>query len=513
MRPKRRGFTLVELMIVITIIGILIALILRASISSIRNAEHAATVALIAKLESALTDRLDALTSQHGEITPTHTALAGIYPGGGVRVDSVQRAQVIADYDRLRAELPDVFVLESDPNAAYKLNFAAERFNVAGGAPNNDETDYFLPLGANSITGTPAVTGTRGASFASASAIYKQLGFSQKGLDGADNDGDFLIDEWDEGTAGLPADQVAAMVAKLGNHKHKTARAEMAYAILVEGTGPLGSVFNKDDFNGQEVKDTDGDGLLEFVDAWGEPLQFYRWPIMYKSDTQKGFPDLAKITLDAAKGYPIGPYGDVYEAREQDPLDPNQTLLAPGWWGAFNSAYPWSGSSAPLTFGALFHTVVDPLAVTAGTPSFRTYWDRSTVDNTTPQLVSFAGMFKRRAYYSRFLVLSGGPDKQPGVAMLGVDYTKLDERGSFPLANGSYASARDGSGALVPLNVTNVIRIENQAGKIDPNRDANGCPAMPSGRNDTNTLLEEWSHDDITSHNLHASGGALPTSP
>ena len=29
------------------------------------------------------------------------------------------------------------------------------------------------------------------------------------------------------------------------------------------------------------LKDTDGDGLPEFVDAWGEPLRFYRWPIYY----------------------------------------------------------------------------------------------------------------------------------------------------------------------------------------------------------------------------------------
>ena len=32
------------------------------------------------------------------------------------------------------------------------------------------------------------------------------------------------------------------------------------------------------EFTAQEVADTDDDGLLEFVDAWGEPLRFYRWP-------------------------------------------------------------------------------------------------------------------------------------------------------------------------------------------------------------------------------------------
>jgi hypothetical protein len=31
-------------------------------------------------------------------------------------------------------------------------------------------------------------------------------------------------------------------------------------------------------FRTQEVADTDGDGLPEFVDGWGRPLRFYRWP-------------------------------------------------------------------------------------------------------------------------------------------------------------------------------------------------------------------------------------------
>ena len=62
----------------------------------------------------------------------------------------------------------------------------------------------------------------------------------------------------------------------------------MLYALLVEGRGPLGSVFSRDDFTDKEVQDTDGDGLPEFVDAWGKPLQFFRWPMLYHSDIQRG---------------------------------------------------------------------------------------------------------------------------------------------------------------------------------------------------------------------------------
>ena len=41
-------------------------------------------------------------------------------------------------------------------------------------------------------------------------------------------------------------------------------------------------------FHGSEVADTDGDGLLEFVDAWGRPIQFLRWaPAFNDSDIQQ----------------------------------------------------------------------------------------------------------------------------------------------------------------------------------------------------------------------------------
>ena len=119
------------------------------------------------------------------------------------------------------------------------------------------------------------------------------------------------------------------MQANLTNHKHTTARSEMLYALLVEGRGPLGSVFSPDDFSTKEVQDTDSDGLPEFVDAWGQPLQFYRWPLLYHSDIQRG----QVITATTGTSWALGqPYVSVFETREQDPLDPNQCSWPPAYW-------------------------------------------------------------------------------------------------------------------------------------------------------------------------------------
>ncbi len=62
------------------------------------------------------------------------------------------------------------------------------------------------------------------------------------------------------------------------NHRPETeSSALLHFALLASGSFGLGAV-DGDRFTSNEVADTDGDGLPEFVDAWGQPLRFYRWP-------------------------------------------------------------------------------------------------------------------------------------------------------------------------------------------------------------------------------------------
>ncbi|MDR0521659.1 MAG: type II secretion system GspH family protein [Planctomycetaceae bacterium] len=59
--------------------------------------------------------------------------------------------------------------------------------------------------------------------------------------------------------------------------------------LIIQNLNPDALTF----FHSNEIQDTDGDGLPEFVDAWGRPIQFLRWaPAFPGSDLQ---PDVLKL--------------------------------------------------------------------------------------------------------------------------------------------------------------------------------------------------------------------------
>lgn len=536
--PRRRGFTMTELLVVIAIIGIILTLILTAAQNARVAAQEASTQSLIQRLDTAINDRLDALLQSRPDPNWAHFYISAIYtptqiiptPPPISAVSSyppaTQRAQVIAWYDFVKSEMPDVFVVQGSalsysnpqPNN-YPLNFAANPYpgtTIDGIGLEN----YILPLG-NSVKNNPPSgtdfgaenrantvgTGIYGASYNAAAGIYKNLGYLPAGYDGVDNNNNGLIDDSVEGVSPPPYNTpdhatVDLVNARLAAHQHHTARSETLYAILVEGVGPLGSIFSRDDFTENEVKDTDGDGLPEFVDAWGQPLQFFRWPLLYHSDSQKGqvidFWDFTQTPpVSSANEQLNPPYRTVFESREQDPLDPNQQLVAPMWWSALggNSNSPFvniAGGGWPATtagtvasggvvaFEYFFHRLTEPFSHT-GASNY--YWDRG---SQFPY---------RRAFYTRPLILSGGPDLQPGVF--------LYPDGSGPIAsqllaveNNAMTYVFDFTGSLAVPPGTLTLP---SGPFISPNT---GDTSYPSYQ------LRESGRDDISNQNRLSTGGS-----
>lgn len=89
-----------------------------------------------------------------------------------------------------------------------------------------------------------------------------------------------------------------------------------------------------DAFSSSEVKDTNNNGLQEFVDAWGTPLRFYRWPTrLFRSGGQNGAHSLANISAQDADNarslFSTMPVfsGNLANDLARDPGDPLWSLL------------------------------------------------------------------------------------------------------------------------------------------------------------------------------------------
>lgn len=79
-----------------------------------------------------------------------------------------------------------------------------------------------------------------------------------------------MPDHWDE--VNNTYSPYRLRVAKGKTHVADLASAELLYQIV------MGMPEAESAFNSLEFADTDGNGLMEFVDGWGNPIYFIRWP-------------------------------------------------------------------------------------------------------------------------------------------------------------------------------------------------------------------------------------------
>ena len=80
--------------------------------------------------------------------------------------------------------------------------------------------------------------------------------------------------------AGFPQNLVEAGLAAASytDPDPTTISSEAMYEFITNGDTFLAPPIDSDAFTTNEVADTDSDGRNEFIDAWGKPLRFYRWP-------------------------------------------------------------------------------------------------------------------------------------------------------------------------------------------------------------------------------------------
>ncbi|MCH2201939.1 MAG: type II secretion system GspH family protein [Fuerstiella sp.] len=239
----RHGFTLIELLIVIAVIGMLMSLTIVVMNGISDRAMRAATKATVQKINGLLQQRIEAFDRAFTDDR---------------REDAIQHVRDILEPEIILAKgAPHSLENESATSVlAKKLEFRfqfPQRVQDRLDAPNNRD---------------PQATGAGLTATNLPTSLYEVIAFPVARTQ--------LIEK----TGGTPTvAQVNAQVnVNWAKHDRDTESAELLYFALVRSESFGATVSGADQFSASEISDTDNDGLPEFVDAWGNPLRFYRWP-------------------------------------------------------------------------------------------------------------------------------------------------------------------------------------------------------------------------------------------
>ena len=231
------GFTLVELLAVTVIIAILASLTTLAMNSSVQAAKEAKTRGTILKLDTALQQIYESYEDKFENIfSSNHEANLRNQVGGGVPNDEFQRIVGKAKLHFIR----DLMRMEM-PIDWNEVNF-------------NDATTTDGPISIAPTTNTYSI--------------------------------------WVEKPRVLDFYRDAYTNTGAANINTRLASAELLF-LVVMNLNPEAL----ESFHESEIGDIDGNGLFEFHDAWGNPIQYLRWaPAFAGSDkqpdviTRSGFP-------------------------------------------------------------------------------------------------------------------------------------------------------------------------------------------------------------------------------
>jgi prepilin-type N-terminal cleavage/methylation domain-containing protein len=232
----RRAFTLLELLMVIAIIGILMSMSVVVMLGFKDSAEEEATSATVQKLARLVEQRVEAFDRAFKGTRRQQAMIA------------MQNLLIDPNQDNNRSD--GVFgVYESAVEILAKKSLFRFEF------PQSFADRLMLGDAGTIVTGLPdsiyiAIL---------APTIRTELGLPVT-------------------TALTDAAIVAEATTRFARHQAETESAECLYFQLFASGNYGASAVDGDRFTEREIQDTDGDGLPELIDAWGNPLRFYRWP-------------------------------------------------------------------------------------------------------------------------------------------------------------------------------------------------------------------------------------------
>ncbi len=253
-RLRRPSFTLVELLTVIAIIGIMTSMVLFVLAGAQRDAYVARTRGTIQKLHEVIMQRWEEYRYRAPKI---HVQQDWLRPQLAMRGQVAlgpregARLRMIVLRDLMRMEMPDRMSDIEYPPTIYKI--AAFTFD-------NGETP---PNYANDLPYPP--------SLAELSMLPREVPGQYNNL------------RQRAGLGSLTSNPYKGPVASIvpTGYSGSINSAEWLYYIIAASNFQGGSALEY--FRPSEVGDTDDDGHLEFLDAWGNPIWWIRWPSSFES--------------------------------------------------------------------------------------------------------------------------------------------------------------------------------------------------------------------------------------
>ncbi|MEZ6126326.1 MAG: type II secretion system protein [Planctomycetaceae bacterium] len=305
---RRSAFTLIELLIVIALIATLTALSVTVMYGITDQANEAATVATIRKIDALLEKRLRAFERAFNR-------------PGKFRERYILAARSLLNQDNIWGPLQGNPLTDDDDDPV--VQFLAKKVAMRHNFPQRHEDLLLLGFTANGKTPVTDFDKTNNI-----------VGIASRVIDGNGN----RIPDVVEASAANQAALLALHPAggdNGGNYVNdSTVGAELLYFFIVHSASLGTSDVAGDEFSTQEVADTDGDGLLEFVDAWGNPLRFYRWPTrMIDVDAPSPFQPILASQSDPTDldPTPLDDDGNPATIEDTDSLReimPNERLVA-----------------------------------------------------------------------------------------------------------------------------------------------------------------------------------------
>ncbi|NOY41995.1 MAG: prepilin-type N-terminal cleavage/methylation domain-containing protein [Planctomycetes bacterium] len=252
----RLGLTLIELLVTITIIATLSAAFLGASQSAMEAARAARTKTTIGKIHGLLMEQWASYATRRVDVdTSAFANLTG---------QQLAEIRLAATRSLMKLEMPD------------RWSDLLGGSTAISGAVNN------------ALPGSPAALPPQ----------VKPLGLPFPGLPAP------LLSATQFGNLRVTYPSLAKAYLRRYNNLTppdtsditKNQGAECLYMIIMLATGDGEA---RTFFGPQDIGDTDGDGAPEFLDGWGQPIQFIRWPAGFAlSSLMSGDPDTDHDSFD-----------------------------------------------------------------------------------------------------------------------------------------------------------------------------------------------------------------------